>query len=102
MNFYLASKPNDPFLTFFLSQTQEEVKSIVLRKHDENTLAKQISKMDIADTYINIVCSSDLSNYILNTPGLLERLSNNLENEYSIGIIPENDGTYLNICPIMI
>ena len=105
MNYYLSTKLGDPFIAYFSTQLGDDpVKTIVVHNLAEKAFAKQISKLaksdSDSDSDTKIAFSSDLTTYILNTPNFLEKVSNILENDYSIGIISENIGVCLHIYPI--
>ena len=102
MNYYVSSKPNDPFVSFFSTQGGTRVKTVMLHNFEEKVLAKQISKLTPAGSDVTIAFSSELTKKILNTPGLIDRLSNNLETDYSIAIEAENAGSYLHLYAVRI
>jgi len=102
MNYYMTAKPYDPFVDFFMGETGEKVKPVILRTLEEKNLAWQISKFLHADSDAVMVFSSDLTQKLETIPGFVDSLSNILENEHSIGIIPEINGTHLYIFPITI
>ena len=102
MNYYMTSKRNDPFINYFNAEPKEGISPILLRSLDENYIAKRISEVTNSDEDAFILCSSDLSEYFAKND-LLSKISNNLETNYSIGIIPEDDGQHhINFCPIKI
>lgn len=101
MNFYLSSKPNDPFVSYFSTQVGA-VKTVMLHNLEEKILAKQISKLLRTGSEANIAFSSELTKHILNTPGLYDRLASILESEYSIAIDTESEGSHLHIYAVSI
>lgn len=102
MNYYVSSKPNEPFVSFFSTQVGT-VKTVMIHTFEEKILAKQISKLLTRGvSEANIAFSSEITKLILTTPGLYDRLSNILENEYSIAIDTESEGSHLHIYAVSI
>ena len=100
MNYYMTSKRKDPFIDYFYAEAKEGITPILLRSLDVDYISKKISDVTVADEDAFILCSSDLS-ALFKKNDLLNKVSNNLETNYSIGIIPEDDGlNHINFCPV--
>lgn len=94
--YYLTLKKKDPFINYFSSQPKEKVTAIWVRRLDDISLIKEISNLTNFDTHAYITCSADLSDHI-KKHDLLDKISNNLENNFGMLMSTFDDGIHINI-----